>query len=138
DGAGAGATAAKRPDLRALAERFGPAIETSPSFPRRTNVEFARVRPGGREGGQEIDLVVWERGVGITLACGTGACATVAAACLEERLPRGREVRVHLLGGPLEITVASDDSGVRMRGPAVTVFRAELDLGRPGFSPLPR
>jgi diaminopimelate epimerase len=113
-------------DLRALAERFGPTIEVSPGFPRRTNVELARVRPGGRE----IDLVVWERGVGITLACGTGACATVAAACLEERLPRGREVRVHLLGGPLEITVAPDDSGVRMRGPAVSVFRAELDLAR--------
>jgi diaminopimelate epimerase len=118
----------QRADLRALAERFGPAIEVSPAFPRRTNVEFARVRPGGRE----IDLVVWERGVGITLACGTGACGTVAAACLEERLPRGREVRVHLLGGPLEITVAPDDSGVRMRGPAVTVFRAELDLARLG------
>jgi len=119
-------------DLRALAERFGPAIEVAPSFPRRTNVELARVRPGGRE----IDLVVWERGVGITLACGTGACATVAAACLEERLPRGREVRVHLLGGPLDVTVAPDDSGVRMRGPAVTVFRAELDLGRLPVRPL--
>jgi diaminopimelate epimerase len=113
-------------DLRALAERFGPPIEVSPTFPRRTNVEFARVRPGGAE----IDLVVWERGVGITLACGTGACATVAAACLEERAPRGRDVRVHLPGGPLDIAVAADDSSVRMRGPAVSVFRAELDLGR--------
>jgi diaminopimelate epimerase len=115
-----------RANLRALAERLGPTIEVSPGFPRRTNVELARVRPGGAD----IDLVVWERGVGITLACGTGACATVAAACLEERLPRGREVRVHLLGGPLEVTVAPDDSGVRMRGPAVTVFGAELDLAR--------
>jgi diaminopimelate epimerase len=112
-------------DLRALAERFGPPLEVSPAFPRRTNVEFARVRGGGAE----IDLVVWERGVGITLACGTGACATVAAACLEERVARGRDVRVHLPGGPLDIAVAADDSGVRMRGPAVTVFRAELDLG---------
>jgi diaminopimelate epimerase len=110
------------PELRALAERFGPAIETAPMFPRRTNVEFARVR------GREIDLVVWERGVGITLACGTGACATVAAACLEERAPRATEMTVHLPGGPLAITVAPDDSSVRMRGPAVTVFRAELDL----------
>ena len=116
-------------DLRALAEGLGPVIELSPTFPRRTNVEFARVRAGAK-GAAEIDLVVWERGVGITLACGTGACATVAAACLEERLPRGREVRVNLLGGPLDITVAPDDSGVRMRGPAVTVFRAELDLAR--------
>jgi diaminopimelate epimerase len=109
-------------DLRALAESYGPTIEVAPTFPRRTNVEFARVRGG------EIDLVVWERGVGITLACGTGACATVAAACLEERLPRGREIPVHLPGGTLGITVAADDSSVRMRGPATTVFRAELDL----------
>jgi diaminopimelate epimerase len=109
-------------DLRALAERFGPAIETAPTFPRRTNVELARVR------GREIDLVVWERGVGITLACGTGACATVAAACLEERAQRGTEMTVHLPGGPLAITVAPDDSTVKMRGPAVTVFRAELDV----------
>jgi diaminopimelate epimerase len=110
-------------DLRALAETYGPTIEVAATFPRRTNVEFARVRGG------EIDLVVWERGVGITLACGTGACATAAAAALEERLPRGREIPVHLPGGTLGITVAPDDSSVRMRGPATSVFRAELDLG---------
>jgi diaminopimelate epimerase len=109
-------------DLMALAKRFGPVLEVSPTFPRRTNVELARVR------GTEIDLVVWERGCGITLACGTGACATAVAACVEERLVRGREIPVHLPGGPLGITVAADDSGVRMRGPATTVFRSELDL----------
>jgi diaminopimelate epimerase len=109
-------------DLRALAEKYGPALETAPTFPRRANIEFARVR------GNEIDLVVWERGCGITLACGTGTCATVAAAAVEERLPRGRETPVHLPGGTLFITVAADDSGVRMRGPAETVFRSELDL----------
>lgn len=109
-------------DLRALAETYGPSLETAPTFPRRTNVEFARVR------GREIDLVVWERGCGITLACGTGACATVAAACLEERLPTGVEVPVHLPGGTLHITVAPEYAGVRMRGPAVTVYRADVDL----------
>jgi diaminopimelate epimerase len=109
-------------DLRALAETYGPALELAPTFPRRANIEFARVR------GNEIDLVVWERGCGITLACGTGTCATVAAAAVEERLPRGRETPVHLPGGTLFITVAADDSGVRMRGPATTVFRSELDL----------
>jgi diaminopimelate epimerase len=114
-------------DLRALAERFGPVLEVAPTFPKRTNVEFARVR-GAEHGASEIDLVVWERGCGITMACGTGTCATVAAACVEERLPRGREVPVHLPGGTLGITVAPDDSGVRMRGPATTVFRSELDL----------
>jgi diaminopimelate epimerase len=110
-------------DLRALAETYGPVLEVAPTFPRRANIEFARVRDA------EIDLVVWERGCGITLACGTGTCATVAAAAVEERLPRGRETPVHLPGGTLFITVADDDSGVRMRGPATTVFRSELDLG---------
>jgi diaminopimelate epimerase len=110
-------------DLMALATKYGPALETAPTFPKRTNVELARVRKDG-----EVDLVVWERGVGITLACGTGTCATVAAAAVEERLPRGREVPVHLPGGILFITVAPDDSGVRMRGPAHVVFKSELDL----------
>jgi diaminopimelate epimerase len=109
-------------DLRALAEQYGPVLEVASTFPRRANIEFARVR------GSEIDLVVWERGCGITLACGTGTCATVVAAAVEERLPRGREVPVHLPGGTLFITVAPDDSGVRMRGPANIVFRSELDL----------
>ena len=109
-------------DLRALAETYGPVLEVASTFPRRSNIEFARVR------GSEIDLVVWERGCGITLACGTGACATAVAAAVEERLPRGREILVHLPGGPLGITVAPDDSGVRMRGPAQIVFRSELDL----------
>ena len=84
--------------------------------------------------GVEIDLVVWERGCGITLACGTGACATVVAACLEGRAKPGREVPVHLLGGTLFITVAPDTApaetsfaGVQMRGPAETVFEAEID-----------
>jgi diaminopimelate epimerase len=114
-------------NLRALAEQYGPALEVDPLFPRRTNVEFARIRqsPGGQA---EIDLVVWERGCGITLACGTGACATVAAACVEQRLRPGVEIPVHLPGGTLHITVAPELSGVRMRGPAVSVFRAELDL----------
>jgi diaminopimelate epimerase len=110
-------------DLMALATKYGPTLETAATFPRRTNVEFARVRRDG-----EIDLVVWERGCGITLACGTGTCATVVAAAVEERLPRGREVPVHLPGGTLYITVAPDDSGVRMRGPARVVFRSELEV----------
>ena len=113
-------------DLRALAEEYGPTIEVDSMFPRRTNVEFARIRQ--LDGRAEIDLVVWERGCGITLACGTGACGTAAAACLEERLRPGVETPVHLPGGTLHITVAPDLGGVRMRGPAVSVFRAELDL----------
>jgi diaminopimelate epimerase len=116
-------------DLRALAESYGPKLEVDPLFPRRTNVEFARVRGG------EIDLVVWERGCGITLACGTGACATAVAACLEGRARPGGEVQVHLPGGTLFITVAPEGgvaepafAGVTMRGPARTVFEAAIDL----------
>jgi len=107
-------------DLRALAETYGPALEVADRFPRRTNVEFARVR------GREVDLVVWERGSGLTLACGTGACATVVAACLEGRLAPGAETPVHLPGGTLAITVAADYSGVRLRGPARIVFTGTL------------
>ena len=108
-------------DLQALATTYGPILEVADKFPRRTNVEFARVR------GKEIDLVVWERGSGLTLACGTGACATVVAACLEERLAPGADTWVHLPGGTLVITVAPDYSGVRLCGPARIAFRGTLD-----------
>jgi diaminopimelate epimerase len=108
-------------DLRVLAESYGPTLEVADRFPRRTNVEFARVR------GREIDLVVWERGSGLTLACGTGACATVVAACLEKRLAPGAETLVHLPGGTLTITVAPDYTGVRLRGPARIAFQGTLD-----------
>jgi diaminopimelate epimerase len=118
-------------DLRALAESYGRGIEHDPLFPRRTNVEFARVRKGPAE--TEIDLVVWERGCGITLACGTGACATTVAACLEGRAAPDHEIPVHLPGGTLFIRVASQPagySGVSMRGPARLVFEAEIDPDR--------
>jgi len=108
--------------LRVLAEEFGPLFERAERFPNRTNVEFAYVRPSG-----EIDVVVWERGSGITLACGTGACATVVAAAVEERLPAGSERLVHLPGGTLSILVDKDYLSVRMRGPARIVFEASID-----------
>ena len=111
-------------DLRALAETYGPTLEVADRFPHRTNVEFARVRGG------EIDLVVWERGSGLTLACGTGACATVVAAVLEDRLSAGVETPVHLLGGTLAVTVGKDYDSVRMRGPARIVFEATIDVAR--------
>jgi diaminopimelate epimerase len=115
-------------DLRALAEEHGPDIEVDPLFPRRTNVELARVSGG------DIELVVWERGCGITLACGTGACATAVAAALERRIPAGRETAIHLLGGTLFITaVPSGEQGfsdVEMRGPATIVYEAEVDPAR--------
>jgi diaminopimelate epimerase len=115
-----------------LAQTVGPQVETSSHFPRKTNVEFARVRTG--LAGPEIDLVVWERGCGITLACGTGACATVVAAVLEGRVTAATEIPVHLPGGTLFITARQDGQskpasfgGVLMRGPAARVFASEID-----------
>lgn len=92
---------------------FGPAIERHPAFPRRTNVEFVRVEPEG------LQVVVWERGAGFTLACGTGACATVAASA---RLGlTSRTVKVHLPGGALDVQWAADGR-LYMKGPASEVF----------------
>ena len=109
-------------DLRDLAITVGPTVERHPWFPNRTNAEFARVISP-----REIDLVVWERGSGLTLACGTGACATVVAAVLTGRAKEGTEVVVHLPGGDLAITVLPGLSNVLMRGPALHVFDGELE-----------
>lgn len=108
--------------LRLLAERVGPTIEHHPRYPARTNVEFASITNG------RIHLVVWERGCGITLACGTGASATAAAAVATGRLPQGCEVEVYLPGGSLFIRVHADLAGVVMRGPCVEIFEADIDL----------
>jgi len=109
--------------LRTLAETVGPTVETHDWFPRKANVEFARLHSES-----EIELVVWERGVGITLACGTGACATAVAACLTGRAKLDAEILVRLLGGDLTIRVAPDYSAVFMTGPAARVFEADIDL----------
>jgi diaminopimelate epimerase len=93
---------------------IGPLIETASVFPRKTNVEFAQVVDAGR-----IRLRVWERGVGETLACGTGACATLVAASLTGRT--GRSATIELPGGDLEIEWA-ESGHVLMTGPAETVF----------------
>lgn len=111
-------------DLRQLAEHVGPHMEHHTWFPQRTNVEFARAHDGGKA----IDLVVWERGCGITLACGTGACATVVAACLTGRAEVDTEVEVRLLGGNLYIRVAPDYATVFMRGPASFVYDATIEV----------
>lgn len=99
---------------------IGPRIEHDPVFPRRTNVEFTALR--GTEGGLPvIRQRTWERGSGITLACGTGACAVTVAWILDRLIP-GREAIVRLDGGDLRIAWPSDDAEVRMEGEAVTVF----------------
>ena len=98
----------------------GPKIETHPLFPRKANIEFAQVLSRG-----EMKMRVWERGAGITLACGTGTCATVVAGALSGRTDR--TAIVHLDGGDLTIEWAADDR-VFMTGPAQEVFRGEYLL----------
>jgi len=93
-------------------ERLGPKIEKHELFPDWVNVEFIYVRNHN-----EIDFRVWERGSGITYACGTGACAAVVAAVVKGKVPRGEIVTVHLLGGDLEIAW-NEDEHVWMTGPA--------------------
>ena len=97
-------------------EKDGPAVENHPAFPERTNVHF--VKPLGPK---EFSMRTWERGSGITLACGTGACAALVAGVLTGRLDR---VAVgHLPGGKLELNWSGEDNCVYMTGPAVEVFR---------------
>jgi diaminopimelate epimerase len=81
----------------------------------------------GRAAGRSIDLVVWERGAGLTEACGTGACAAAVAALHEGRLTGSGPVTVRLPGGELEISVDADLS-VSMKGPADRVFAGETEL----------
>jgi diaminopimelate epimerase len=107
--------------LRELAETVGPAVEQHAWFPERANCEVARVHAP-----DQIELVVWERGVGITLACGTGACAAAVAACVTGRARPETDIALRLLGGELSVRVAADLGGVTMTGPAVHVFDAEV------------
>ncbi len=98
--------------------RLGPGIEVDPRFPNRTNVEFVRL-----DGPSEITMRVWERGVGETMACGTGACASAVAAV---RLAgRVSPVTVHLKGGDLQVAV-DDDLEMTMTGPAELVYEGNL------------
>ena len=100
---------------------LGPKLELHPLFPDRTNVELVEIRSP-----RELRIAVWERGVGLTQACGTGACAAAAAGVVERRLPAGEWITAHLPGGALQVRVAEDLSEVRMRGPAAFVFEAEV------------
>jgi diaminopimelate epimerase len=97
-------------------QRVGLKIENHRLFPKRTNVEFAQVLSEN-----EVKVRVWERGCGETLACGTGACATVVAGNLLKKL--GSKVRVHLLGGDLEVEYAER---LFLNGPAEKVFEGTL------------
>lgn len=100
--------------------RLGPEIETSDEFPERTNVEFVQALDE-----RTLRMRVWERGVGETLACGTGACAAVAAAARTGRT--GREVAVELPGGTARVTWAADNR-LYLTGPAHEICRGELTI----------
>ena len=97
---------------------LGPQFEHHALFPRRTNTEFVEVVDR-----TTLKMRVWERGAGETLACGTGACATVVAAVLTGRT--GRKVRVHLLGGDLDIEWDEKSDHVFMTGGATVVFTGD-------------
>lgn len=104
---------------------LGPILEHHEAFPAGVNAGFARV-----EGAGEVTLVVWERGCGLTLACGSGACAAVVAGVATGRLAADRTVTVHLPGGDLGIHVDAGLTKVQMTGPVVHVFDGEVDLDR--------
>ena len=102
--------------------RYGSVLEHSPLFPQRCNIEFAQVMDDGRR----VRMRVWERGSGITLACGTGACATAVAACVTGRASRRSDIVMD--GGTLSIEWREDDNHVYMTGPATTAFEGEIEL----------
>lgn len=101
-------------------EKVGPSLEHHSLFPQRVNVEFAELTAP-----DTIRMRVWERGSGVTRACGTGACATAVAAILTGRV--GRRVRVCMDGGELEIEWNETDGKIYMTGPAVSVFDGVIE-----------
>ena len=99
----------------------GPVLERHPAFPQRCNIEFARIQSDG-----SIRTRVWERGSGITMACGTGACATAVAACLSGRAERISDIVMD--GGTLHIEWRESNNHVYMTGPAEFVFDGEIEM----------
>ena len=101
--------------------RYGSIMERDAAFPERCNIEFAQVMPN-----DNIRTRVWERGSGITMACGTGACATAVAAALTGRATRKSNIAMD--GGTLHIEWNENDGHVYMTGPAAFVFEGEIEL----------
>jgi len=100
---------------------WGSTLETHPGFPAKTNVEFVQILAR-----DEMIMRVWERGAGITLACGTGACATLVAAVLNDLSDHA--ATIHLLGGDLHIEWKQENNHVYMTGPADFVFEGKVEL----------
>lgn len=103
--------------------KLGPLLEKHERFPRAANIGFARVL-----GPAKLSLSVWERGVGFTQACGTGACACAVAAVETGRAPRNQAIEVVLPGGPLSIRVGERGQRISMTGPARRVFDGSVDV----------
>jgi diaminopimelate epimerase len=108
-------------DVAGREPTLGPRLERDARFLAGANVGFARMRSQA-----EMDLRVWERGCGFTLACGTGACAAAVAAVETGRAERAKPVTVHLPGGPLTIRVGERGERIEMRGPARRVFEGSV------------
>ena len=104
-------------------EKIGPKFENHIDFPDRINTEFVKVIDR-----HTLQMRVWERGSGETLACGTGACAVAVASTLNGLVDEGEPVTVKLLGGDLQILWNPQENLVYMTGPATTVFDGEIDL----------
>ena len=105
-------------------ETLGKTLECHEAFPERSNIEFATPFPSGEGRGEAFRVRVWERGSGITMACGTGACATAVAAFHTGRA--GRRSRIVMDGGSLDIELRESDNHVLMTGPATFVFDGEI------------
>lgn len=99
----------------------GQRLEFDKTFPERCNIEFATLQPDG-----SIRMRVWERGSGITMACGTGACATAVAACVNGLRPAESDVVMD--GGTLHIEWRQSDNRIYMTGPAATAFEGEIEI----------
>lgn len=111
------------PDAEAVPlEKIGPAIEHHETFPGGVNVEFVQILDKST-----IRMRVWERGSGITMACGTGACASAAASVMKRYCCHNEDISVILDGGTLKINVA-DDFGITMTGPAETIYEGEVEV----------
>jgi len=112
---------------RPTALELGPALESHPAFPARANIEFVEVLDDGHANAPpRLRVTVWERGCGLTHACGTGATAATAAALRLHHIAPGRDVSVELPGGELIISIAPDFSEAFMQGPVALAFSGDV------------
>lgn len=101
--------------------KYGSSLECNPAFPQRCNIEFAEIKAGG-----DIRTRVWERGSGVTMACGTGACATAVAAAVTGRA--NRKSNIVMDGGTLNIEWSETDNHIYMTGPAAFAFEGDIEV----------